>query len=190
MLPLNIFMVQNGEDKIKMVRYIKCPRCDLNYINLDKQDYCDVCIAELRGNRLQFADLEDEVYDELETETETSELCPNCGQNRLRYGETVCEACRKESKFGEEEEDSDIEQDEEWKKYIDDDDESTDLTVDDETLEEELKEEMAQDEEVVENEDDFFDEDPLADLEDDDFVDSFDDDEEDDEEYEDEDDDF
>ena len=32
-----------------MVRYIKCPRCELNYIDGEKQDYCDVCLKELKG---------------------------------------------------------------------------------------------------------------------------------------------
>ncbi|MCD8373096.1 MAG: hypothetical protein LUD27_07345 [Clostridia bacterium] len=49
-----------------MVKYIKCPRCELNYIDSEKQEYCDVCIAEMKGNRLQFADLDD-YDDELDT---------------------------------------------------------------------------------------------------------------------------
>ena len=32
-----------------MVRYVKCPRCELNYIDEEKQEYCDVCIAEIKG---------------------------------------------------------------------------------------------------------------------------------------------
>ena len=37
-----------------MVKYIKCPRCDLNYIDSEKQEYCDVCIAELKGKLGEF----------------------------------------------------------------------------------------------------------------------------------------
>ena len=43
-----------------MVRYVKCPRCELNYIDEEKQEYCDVCLAELHGDKLQFADLDEE----------------------------------------------------------------------------------------------------------------------------------
>ena len=43
-----------------MVKYIKCPRCDLNYIDPDKQEYCDVCLAEMQGEKLKFADLEED----------------------------------------------------------------------------------------------------------------------------------
>ncbi len=163
-----------------MVRYVKCPRCELNYIDEEKQEYCDVCIAELKGNRLQFADLDDEVFEELEAEGEQGELCPVCGVNLVRYGEKVCDACKKESEY-EDEEEVDIEKDEEWKNYLDDE-EDGDLTIDDETLQEELEAEMEEEEEEN-SDDDFFDDDPLADLEDEDF------DEEDDEDFDDEDDD-
>ena len=80
-----------------MVRYVKCPRCELNYIDEETQEYCDVCIAELKGNKLQFADLDDEVYEELDAETEQAELCTVCGINHVRFGEKVCDACKKES---------------------------------------------------------------------------------------------
>lgn len=162
-----------------MVRYIKCPRCELNYIDVDKQEYCDVCIAEMKGNRLKFADLEDEELNE-ELEAEAGELCSVCGVNRVRYGETVCEACRNKSEY-EEEETADPEQDDEWKNYLDDD--AEDLTVDDEELEEELKEELDGEEEenAEENEDDFFDDvDSLSDLEDEEFDEDEDDEDEDD----------
>ena len=55
-----------------MIKYIKCPRCELNYIDSEKQEYCDVCLAEMKGNKLQFADLdEDEI---LEQEMEEEEI--------------------------------------------------------------------------------------------------------------------
>lgn len=163
-----------------MIRYGKCPRCDLNYIDLDKQEYCDVCVAELKGAKLQFADLDDEDYEELENEAEQTELCPVCGVNKISYGEKMCESCRQENRFDEEEEEEvDIEKDEEWKNYIDEEDDG-DLTIDDETLQEELDAEIEDGEEESEGADDFFEDvDPLADLEDDDF--------DDDEDFEDED---
>ena len=160
-----------------MVRYIKCPRCELNYIDADKQEYCDVCIAEMKGNKLQFADLEDEELEE-ELDAENTELCPVCGVNRIHYGETMCESCRRKSEY-EEEEEIDPDKDEEWKSYLDDDME--DLTIDDEELAEELKAEGEEDE-VVNTEPDDFDDDPLAGLAADDFddEDDWDDDDDDD----------
>ena len=166
-----------------MVRYVKCPRCELNYMDEEKQEYCDICIAEMKGNKLQFADLDDEDYEELEAELDQTEICPVCGVNSIRYGEKMCEACRKENEYKEEEE-VDIDKDEEWKNYLDDE-ESDDLTIDDETLQEELEAEMEEEEES-ENDDEYFDDDydPLSELSDDDF----DDDEDDDDDDEDDDD--
>lgn len=177
-----------------MVRYVKCPRCELNYIDEEKQEYCDVCLAELKGKKLQFADLDDTDYEELDADSEQTELCPVCGVNRIRFGEKMCEACKKESEY-EEEEEVDIDKDEEWKNYLNEE-ENDDLTVDDETLEEELKkeeEEEEDEEEEEENPDDFFDDDPLADLDEEDFDDEDldeDEDDEDDEEDDEDDDDF
>ena len=96
-----------------MVKYGKCPRCELNYIDLDKQEYCDVCIAELKGAKLQFADLDDEDFEAIDAETEQSELCPVCGVNKISYGEKMCESCKQESEYQDEEEEVDIEKDEE-----------------------------------------------------------------------------
>lgn len=166
-----------------MVRYIKCPRCELNYIDAEKQEYCDVCLAEMHGDRLQFADIDDEEMEEIDAELEQSEICPVCGINTLRYGEKMCDSCKQKSSEYETEEDIDIDKDEEWKNYLDEDD--GDLTVDDEEMEE-LDAELEADEEAEENfeDDDFFDEDleSLSDLEDDEDLD--------DEEDEDDDDDF
>ncbi|MCI8988196.1 MAG: hypothetical protein HFK05_00400 [Clostridia bacterium] len=150
-----------------MVRYVKCPRCELNYIDEEKQEYCDVCLAELHGNKLQFADLDEEELEELDGELEQEELCPVCGVNTLRYGEKLCESCKQKASEYETEEDIDIEKDEEWKNYLDEDD--GDLTVDDDTLQEELDAELDGEEEEEESfDDDFFDEDleSLTDLED------------------------
>ena len=175
-------MPRNGDI---MVKYVKCPRCELNYIDSEKQEYCDVCIAEMKGKKLQFADLEEEDFEELDAELETEELCPVCGVNRLRAGEKTCEACRQQQEY--EDEEVDIENDEEWKNYLEEDD--GDLTVD-EDLQEEIEEEFADDgeDEEYEEVDDFYeseDVDSLSDLEDDEF-----DDDEDYEDEEDEDDDF
>ena len=154
-----------------MVKYIKCPRCELNYIDSEKQEYCDVCIAELKGKKLQFADLEEEDFEELDAELESEELCPVCGVNRIRAGEKMCETCKAQQEY-EEDEEVDMENDEEWKNYLEEDDE--DLKVDAE-LQEEIEEEFAHEEEEeyeYSEDDDIFDSedvDSLSDLEDDEF---------------------
>lgn len=164
-----------------MVKYVKCPRCDLNYIDSEKQEYCDVCIAEMKGNKLRFADIDDEDFEELDAEVEQEELCPVCGVNRIAPGEKMCETCKQQQDY-EEEEEIDIEKDEEWKNYLEEDD--GDLTVDDETLQEEIEEEFADEEEEA---DDFYeseDVDSLSDLEDEDYDDDDDDfDDEDDDDF-------
>lgn len=165
-----------------MVKYVKCPRCELNYIDSEKQEYCDVCIAEMKGNKLQFADLDEEDYEDLDAEIVEEELCPICGVNHVRAGEKMCEACKQQQDYDSEEE-VDIDKDEEWKNYLEEDD--GDLTVDDEALQEEIDEEFG-DDEVEETDDDFFeseDVDSLSELEDDEFDDE-------DEDFDDEDDDF
>ena len=43
-----------------MARYIICPRCELNFIDGDSQEYCDVCVKELSGAKT-FADDFEEV---------------------------------------------------------------------------------------------------------------------------------
>lgn len=166
-----------------MVRYIKCPRCELNYIDGDTQEYCDVCIAEMKGSRLQFADLDDDELEE-ELENEATELCPVCGVNRVKFGESMCEECRAKSEY-EEEEEIDPEKDEEWKNYLDDD--AEDLSIEDTELDEEqLKEELdGEDEDESEesiDEDEFFNEEmeSLEALGDEDFDDDDDEDDEDD----------
>ncbi len=165
-----------------MVKYVKCPRCELNYIDSEKQEYCDVCIAEMKGSKLQFADLDVEDYEELDAELTDEELCPVCGANHVRAGEKMCEACKRQQEY-DDDEDVDLDKDEEWKNYLEDDDE--DLTVD-EDLQEEIEEEFADDGDEELSEDDFFeseDVDSLSDLEDDEFDD-------DDDDFEDDDDDF
>ncbi len=168
-----------------MVRYEKCPRCELNYIDTEKQEFCDVCIAEIKGNKLQFADLDEEEYEALDAELEQEELCPVCGVNMMRAGDKMCEACRAKEEYDDEEE-VDLDKDEEWKNYLEEDE--GDLTVDDEELQEEIEEAFGgseEDEEFYESDDD-----SLAELDEFDDEDFDDDDFDDDEEDEDDDDDF
>ena len=172
-----------------MIRYEKCPRCDLNYIDADKQEYCDVCIAEIKGNKLQFADIDDEEMQEVDEELELTEVCPICGVNKIRYGESSCEACKNQSEY-EEDTDLDIDKDEEWKNYLSDEADDMDLTIDDETLREELEAEMEEDEREDETFEDDFEDDPLDDFDDLDDLDDDDDFDDEDDEDEDDDDDF
>ncbi len=160
-----------------MVRYEKCPRCDLNYIDPDKQEYCDVCIAEIKGNKLQFADLDEEDYAELDTELEQEELCPICGVNRMRSGEEMCESCRERQEYVDDSE-VDIDKDEEWKNYLEEDE--ADIAMDTELLQDEIDEDF-EDEEEEDEYCDGDDLDPLLNLDDEEFDDDFDDDDEDDE---------
>ena len=135
-----------------MVRYIKCPRCELNYIDAEKQEYCDVCLKEMKGLTTDI-DLE-----EADEEAET-ELCPVCGENMMRPGEKMCEECRKKAEYEEEEPDPD--EDDEWREYLDDD---TDADLDQEMgeldeamageLEEEAEEDAEEDEYVGSDEED------------------------------------
>lgn len=160
------------------MKYVKCPRCDLNYIDPEKQEYCDVCLAELQGAKLKFADLDDE-------EEEKTELCPVCGVNYMRFGEKMCDECKKNSEY-EADADIDPDKDEEWRNYLDEDAD---------TIEEEppidIGEDFDDDFEDDEFEDDEYrgeDEDDDLDLPDGDI--DYDDEDEDEDDEDDEDDDF
>ena len=43
-----------------MARYIICPRCELNFIDADEQEYCEVCLKELSGEKTFSDDFEAE----------------------------------------------------------------------------------------------------------------------------------
>ncbi|MBE5799194.1 MAG: hypothetical protein E7321_04510 [Clostridiales bacterium] len=59
--------------------FIKCPRCELNYIREEEQ-YCSVCKREMKG----------EVHDDL------FEMCSICNENPVMPGKDVCTMCYKE----------------------------------------------------------------------------------------------
>lgn len=123
-----------------MVRYIKCPRCELNYIDAEKQEYCDVCLKELKGIPTDADELEE--AEDLELATE---LCPVCGENMMRPGEKMCDECKRKTEY-EEEPEPDEEEDDEWRNYLDDD---TDIALDEELsgIDENFDEEFGSDEE-------------------------------------------
>ena len=124
-----------------MVRYMKCPRCDLNYIDAEKQEYCDVCLKEMKGIPTGLEEIE-EAEDELPTE-----LCPVCGENMMRAGEKMCDECRKKMEYDETEE-AESEEDDEWREYLDDD--AEDLPGEIGELDAEFGEEFADEEEEEE----------------------------------------
>ena len=137
-----------------MVRYVKCPRCELNYIDGEKQEYCDICLKEMKGIPTDTEIEEDE-------EEIVTELCPVCGENMMRLGDKMCESCRKKTEY-EEDDEPDPEEDDEWREYLDDDsdveldeeigeiDESFDEEFDEEFDEDESEEEYADEEEDLE----------------------------------------
>ncbi len=140
-----------------MVRYIKCPRCELNYIDAEKQQYCDVCLKEMKGLPTD-ADEIDEAEEDLPTE-----LCPVCGENMMRPGEKMCEECRKKAEYEEEEPDPE-EDDDEWRNYLDDDTDA-DLDQEMEELGEDFGEEFDEPEEEEEEDEEYHGEDEEEDME-------------------------
>ncbi|MBQ7368945.1 MAG: hypothetical protein IJW60_04485, partial [Clostridia bacterium] len=109
-----------------MANYVLCPRCELNYIDADEEEFCGVCVKELSGEKTLGDDIE------AEAESEETELCPICGENYMRYGESMCEECKKKSDY--EDETLDEDEDEEvasWRSYLDDVDEEIDLGIPD-----------------------------------------------------------
>lgn len=101
-------------------KYIKCPRCELNYI-LEGEDYCNVCKNEMKHHT---ENDDDELLD-----FEDMELCPVCGQNYIKEDETMCYECK-----GKGNEDASDADDKHWKEDarlspdndVDDDDEDDD----------------------------------------------------------------
>ncbi len=131
-----------------MVRYMKCPRCELNYIDAEKQEYCDVCLKEMKGIPTDADEIEESEEDM------PTELCPVCGENMMRAGEKMCDECKKKAEY--EEEEPDPEEDDEWREYLDDD---TDAELDqeigeiDETFDEEFDDEQEAEDEEYEGDD-------------------------------------
>lgn len=130
-----------------MANYILCPRCELNFIDADEQEFCEVCIKELNGDAT-FTDGLDE-----EEAQEEMELCPVCGENYMPFGEKMCEECKKKQDYDEEEEE-DPETDDAWRSYLDDDTEDElDIPIPEGEFDEEEEEE--EEDEYVEEEDEF-----------------------------------
>lgn len=94
------------------VTYIKCPRCELNYID-SALDMCDICKAEL--GLIKSLDSEEESGYE-----EGIYYCSVCKRVAVAGEDDICDACA--AKMEIEPADPLIEDDESWRKeYIDDD---------------------------------------------------------------------
>lgn len=140
-----------------MARYIKCPRCELNYIDAETQEYCDICLKEMKGIRTDADEIEAEEEAELPTV-----LCPVCGENMMLAGEKMCDECRKKAEMEENEPNPDDEDDDEWREYLDDDtdtldDDMSELGEELGELEEEIDDDFEEEEEFVEEEEEDFD---------------------------------
>lgn len=152
------------------MKYVKCPRCDLNYMP-ETEKYCDVCKAELKlGPTMKFVSFgDDEDSDQI--------LCPVCKRNYIDPGEEMCAECKEEKSEKaaiEPEQDVDPDCDEEWRNYLDEDEkEAISNKVEDgeeilslDKLGEDEAKELFDDEE--EEDSDYYDNEPKED-EDDDF---------------------
>ena len=159
-----------------MARYIICPRCELNFIDADEQEYCEVCLKELSGEKTFVENFEEE------ENAEETELCPVCGENYMPVGEKMCEECKKKAVYEEENEEEDEDkEDASWRSYLDDEEEKLDIDIPESEFEE-YEEEEEEEEYEEEEEEDF----EYVNLDD---YNGFDDDDDDDED-DDEDDDF
>ncbi|MCI6542588.1 MAG: hypothetical protein MR423_02170 [Firmicutes bacterium] len=165
-----------------MGEYIRCPRCELNFIK-KKDKLCSVCQAEINAGGDNF--------DELDMET-----CPICKTNYIRPDEIMCAQCAKERSMNGE----NIGLDDDWESYIDNEEENetsieeetgdmasvTDLEDDDlddldsdmPEIDEEFDlddepEEEEEQEESVDDDDDFIDDDDFDDDDSDDDDDDF-----------------
>ncbi len=162
-----------------MAHYMKCPRCDLNYIDADKQEYCDVCLREMRG-------IVSDV-DEDDEEDIPMEVCPICGENMMRVGEKMCDECKKKAELETEEPDPE-EDDDEWREYLDDD--TDDLDEEMGKLDEAFNADLDEPEEEEEEEEEYHDEDEDLDYVTGDEIFSLSDEDDEDDEDDDKDDDF
>ena len=122
-----------------MARYGICPKCCLNYINLDTQEMCDICRKTILGQRTVGDDLS------LDIEFEDEEL----------QSPFVAKTINRNEQYEEEKHDEDTDDDNAtWRGFVDIDDdlEHPDFEIDEEFDDE--SEEIEEDE--VQDEDDDF----------------------------------
>ena len=189
---MSIFICRISSDimlggSMKKPVYIRCPRCELNYIE-KKEKLCSVCKAELSAKK-------DEYTSDLDLE-----LCPICKTNYISPDEIMCSTCLKEHQT----EDGELNSD--WEDYlnrdedeiVDEDEETGDMASvtelgDNDMLDDEIDTDIGFDETLDDDIDidEDFDDEEEEDEEDDDFDDDLDDDDDDeDDDLDDDDDDF
>lgn len=133
-----------------MAKYVLCPRCELNFIDEEKQEYCEVCVKEMQGAKTFADDFEAEEFDE------ETELCPVCGENYMAPGEKMCSECKKKTQYEDEPSEDDEEGGDAWRSYLDDDGEELELGIPDSEFEGELEEDVEEEEEEETYEEDDF----------------------------------
>jgi len=153
--------------------YIRCPRCELNYI-LKKDKVCNVCKLEMKALGTLAAE-----------ENLDLELCPICKINYINPDEDICPQCAKEREL-EEGESGKYDRDNEWSSYTGNDDDAdysddengdmVSITNLDDTPISDDEMDLGIDDEDSEGDDDVFDGD---DLDEDDLDDDYDDDDDD-----------
>lgn len=93
---------------MKTPEYIRCPRCELNYIH-KKDKFCEVCKKEMQvGGGADFVDLD-------------LDLCPICKTNYIQPDEIMCASCLAERNAS-----GDIDDNNDWEDYIQRDEQEID----------------------------------------------------------------
>lgn len=107
---------------MKNQTYIRCPRCELNYI-LKKDKFCNVCKMEMKALGTLGAE-----------ENTDLEICPICKTNYIGPDEEMCASCAREREFEENEDEKG--EDGLWKNFtpLADDDSVYDDKEDDDDL--------------------------------------------------------
>ena len=72
----------------KKIEFIRCPRCELNYINKDDK-FCSVCKKEMEAAYNRDDDLDMDLSLDLD-------ICPVCKTNYISEDEVMCASCQKE----------------------------------------------------------------------------------------------
>lgn len=103
--------MKNYSREVKMGKYKKCPRCELNWI-MSEEDLCEVCKAEL-GKASKISLIEEDEDELLE-----ERICPVCKVNYLADDEDICPACKAEQSSKKVEK---PDEDEAWTEYVEDD---------------------------------------------------------------------
>ena len=82
--------------------FIKCPRCELNYIE-ESEGVCKICKREMQG----------------ENNADDVELCTICNERPVLHGRDVCAVCLKEMNAANDEDDSELDRDDEPVETVD-----------------------------------------------------------------------